>query len=297
MILKDLFDKITFDEIYPYLLPLIPGREDNAHNFREAYDLIRLYEPKKGLVDKLYVEDLGSECTNRRYIIRYVDGAPWPNELAKTVVYEKDGEFNEAQVLATCLWEMTFYGFSEEEITNEGDELGLFWEPEVSLLEAAERMDHKWYENWSVRMNRSKRKRLYRQKRSARRLHKRAMREQLLRRMGLAFPREEIIHLMDMEKGHEYLYRSAIADGDERLPYILKSIKDYQRIGDLDTYEAAYFWLHVPTNFPFPEEPWLAFQRELTDYLGMSIRFGIVQKEASTDEVGGFLLLFKQSMS
>ena len=143
-------------------------------------------------------------------------------------------------------------------------------------------------------MNRAKRKRIYRQEKSAERLHRLAARDQLMMRMGLAFPKEEIAHIRDMHKGYECFYRSTIADGDERLPYIMKSIKDYQVLNNLKEYEAAYFWLHVPTNFPWPEEPWLAFQRELTEYLGMPIRLGLVATQASCDEVGGFLLLYKQ---
>ena len=171
MKLKVLFDKVTFDEAYPYLLPLIEGHEDNERNFREAYDLIRSHEPTKGLVDELYIQDRGSEYTDDRYGVRFVDGAPWPNELAKTIVYERDGKLNEAQVPTTCLWEMTFYGFREEETTGSGDKLGLFWEPKVPLLKAAEVMDQKWYMNCGVRRNQSKRKRLYRQKSSVKRRH------------------------------------------------------------------------------------------------------------------------------
>lgn len=294
MTLKELFDKYSFDDLYPFLLGFIRGRENNAHNFREAYDLIKLYEPVKNFADKIYIRDRGAEYGAFRYIIRFVEADPWPFALYREIVYEEEGEHNEVHLLAACLYEMTFYGFCEEEITGQGDELGLFWQPKSPLLKAAEIMDRKCNDNWSMRMNRAKRKRIYRQEKSAERLHRLAARDQLMMRMGLAFPKEEIAHIRDMHKGYECFYRSTIADGDERLPYIMKSIKDYQVLTNLKEYEAAYFWLHVPTNFPWPEEPWLAFQRELTEYLGMPIRFGIVEKEASCDEVGGFLLLYKQ---
>lgn len=293
MTLKELFDKISFDQAYPYLLQMLEGREDNAHNFRETYDLIKLYKPVKNFADKIYIRDRGAEFGGFRYIIRFVEADPWPFSLYRELVYENEGEFNEAHLLAACLNEMTFYGFCEEELTGQEDELGLLWRPKVPQQEAAELLDNKCYENWHHRMNRSKRKRLYRQEQAALKLHAQAEIEQLMIMLEQAFPMEEIVHLRSMKRGYRYFYRSTIADGDERLPYIMKSIRDYQKWGDISEYEAGYFWLHVPTNFPWPEDPWLAFQRELTDFLGLPIRFGVVEKVASCDEVGGFLFLYK----
>ena len=53
MILKELFDRVTFDQLLPYLLPRIEGHEDNIHHFRVAYDLISLYEPIQ-VLQRLY---------------------------------------------------------------------------------------------------------------------------------------------------------------------------------------------------------------------------------------------------
>lgn len=222
MTLKDLFDKITYDEAYPYLLPLITGHQGNAQNFRETCDLIRSNEPQKGLADEVYIPDRGAEYKEQRYIVRFVDGAPWSNELAKTIVYENAGEYNEPQVLATRLSEMTYHSFSQDEYTEEGDEPGLFWEPEVPPLKAAERIDQQWCGNWGVRINRSKRKRLYRQKSTANRFHKTAMREQLLKRMEIAFPREEIIQLMLPISGFMYPLKSTFRKSSG-LPFNIRS--------------------------------------------------------------------------
>ena len=123
-------------------------------------------------------------------------------------------------------------------------------------------MDSKYDDNWGCRMNRSKRKRLFRQEKSAERLHKRAARKQLLMRMGLAFPKEEIAHLMGIKKPRGF-YRSTIADGDERLHFIMKSFKDYQKIGNLNEYDAAYFWMHVPTYFPGQKNHGWLFSKSL----------------------------------
>ena len=66
-------------------------------------------------------------------------------------------------------------------------------------------MDSKYDDNWGCRMNRSKRKRLFRQEKSTERLLKRSARKQLLMRMGLAFPKEEIAHLMGIKKPRVFL--------------------------------------------------------------------------------------------
>lgn len=222
MTLKELFDKITYDEAYTYQLPLITGHQDNAQNFREAYDLIRSNEPQIGLADEVYIQDREAEYKEQRYNVRFVDGAPWANELAMTIVYENKGEFKEPQVLATRLWETTLYGSSEEDITRSSDEPEPFWESEVPILKAAERIDQQWYENWGVRINRSKRKRLYRQKSTANRIHKTAMREQLLKRMEIAFPREEIIHQILHISGFMYPLKSTFWKSSG-LPFSIRS--------------------------------------------------------------------------
>ena len=294
MILKELFDKVSFDEVVPYLLPLIGGERRALHNFREAFDLIRLYEPVKGFAEEVFLRHVEPECRPGYMLVRFVDGDPWPNSLAKEVVFEDEETFADADIVANCLYEMTFYGFCEEEHRGIMDELELLWFPKGQSGFKGENLAEKMNKFIDAPQNRMKRMRFARWGRQLKRLEKITTREALLMRMQLAFPMEEISHLMNMEKGHEFSYRSTIADGDERLPYIMKSIREYQQLGKVTDFEKAYFWLHVPMNFPWPEEPWLQFQRELSEYLGLPIRFGIVSKEASCDEIGGFLLLYNE---
>ena len=296
MILKELFDRVTFDQLLPYLLPRIEGHEDNIHHFREAYDLISLYRPIQGFATTVWITDDG-EVDNAFHIgVRFLDGDTWPHSLAKEVIFEEGVSFNEAEVLAACLWEMTFFGYSEEEITGEGDEIGFSYAPKWRLNAQYEslskRMDKHGY-RWKQKMNRSKRKRNFRQSERLDLLECLAKRETLILRMKEAFPDERLGFLLSIDRGMEYHYRSTLADGNERLPYILKSMTVYQQM-DKSPYEEAYVWAYVPSNFPWPESDWLHFQEEIRQWLGMPVHFGIVFKEMSCDEIGVCLLMFKR---
>ena len=129
MTLYDLFHKVSFDEVVPYLLPLLGDHTSVLHNFRESFDLIRLYEPVKGFAEEVFLRHVDPEVRKGEMLVRFVDGDTWPHALAKEVVFEDDEKIADADIVANSLYEMTFYGFSEEEHTGEGDELGLFWKP------------------------------------------------------------------------------------------------------------------------------------------------------------------------
>ena len=67
----------------------IEGHEDNTHHFREAYDLISLYEPIRGSATTVWITDDG-EVDNAFHIgVRFLDGDSWPHALAKEVIFEE----------------------------------------------------------------------------------------------------------------------------------------------------------------------------------------------------------------
>ena len=294
MTVKDLFDKVSFDALVPELLPLIDNLPHRLSSFRRAYDLIKCYEPIEGFCPTLWIRQNGPD---ERLSVRFLDGDPWPHALAKKIVYEGEGVFTPERVAAACLWEMTFYGYSEEEILRQGDDLGLYETIEGPLHDKLDWLWKKLVRYYSfggerVRMNRSKRKRFYRLKQRYDSVKKQMAREDLILRMKQAFPIEELRFLMDMDYGDEYFYASGAAEGDDRLPYIRMQM-NYQQL-DFSGFDGAFFQMNVPSNFPWPEEPWEAFQKEMREFVGLPIRFGVVRKEASQEEIGGWLLLYKR---
>lgn len=148
-------------------------------------------------------------------------------------------------------------------------------------------------------MNRSKRKREYRQDKRQEYLRKMAVRENLVRMLsaeGSSFRRSDVDFLFHVQYGKQYDYRSVTLDAGSRLTYILESMTRYQQL-DLSRYDGALIFLRIPSSIPLKESVWVAFEQGVRERLGYAnIRFGSITREADTPEVAVTLLLNKSKV-
>ena len=145
-------------------------------------------------------------------------------------------------------------------------------------------------------MNRSKRKREYRQDKRQEYLRKMAVRENLVRMLsaeGSSFRRNDVEFLLNVQYGRQYDYRSVTQETGSRLAYILESMTHYQQL-DLSRYDGALLFLRIPAGAPLEESALTAFKQGVRARLGYAdIRFGSMTREADTSEVAATLLLNK----
>lgn len=113
MTFKQLIDKYRFDDIIPELMEL--WDKGNLYLFRQAYDILRKLQPQES--EDCYVIEVSRvkgemESYNR---VANLSGWDWAENLNWEIVVANECILTERQLLALCLWERTFYGFSPEQ--------------------------------------------------------------------------------------------------------------------------------------------------------------------------------------
>lgn len=117
MTFKQLIDKFSFDEIIPELRAI--WKTGHIYQFREAFDILRSMDPDvdDGVSITVHLVDGIQERYHR---VSNMSGNYWEKTLGREIEVDSNCDLSEKQLLALCLWERTFYGFSpeQEEETN-----------------------------------------------------------------------------------------------------------------------------------------------------------------------------------
>lgn len=126
MTFKELLDQYTWEEIKPVFQILYP--EEKLEGYREVVDEIRSLTPEPSQMaiglewvldeDGDYVDVYGMEDGTRYGL----DFTSWTQWLSMPILKE-NAAFSPREILVHCLYEMTFYGFSNEKIMKERDKL------------------------------------------------------------------------------------------------------------------------------------------------------------------------------
>ena len=108
MNLYDLLSRVTFDDLVPTLNTLII-KENQLPYFKMAFDELRMMAP-------IVSDDIIDVQLDESYI--YVDGCQdrWSNVLGKNITLDDEVKLADQVLTAHILWEITFFGFSEEEM-------------------------------------------------------------------------------------------------------------------------------------------------------------------------------------
>lgn len=127
MTFKELLDQYTWEEIAPVLHLCYPG--ETLEGYKEALDELRSLTPKPSQMaiglewildeDGDYVNVYGIE-DETRYGLDFVYWTEW---LSLSILKETLAAFSPREILVHCLYEMTFYGFSNEKIMEEREKL------------------------------------------------------------------------------------------------------------------------------------------------------------------------------
>ena len=294
MKLYELLSRVTFDDLVPTLNTLII-KENQLPYFKMVFDELRMMTPTLN-DDNIDVQMAES------YI--YVDGCQdeWANVLGKNIRSDQQLQITDKVLAAHILWEITFFGFSEEEMkanigTNYGDNPK--WQDNIYRRKILEIEDRQWSNysrgaKWEIsegqkfisydiamevfkrrkKRNRAKRMRDARQERQMARLRKLAVREEGICKAVATgcISREQVKYIMNVQYGDEHTYSSRTNTSEDRAQYIIELIDKYSDI-DFSKYDSITAIATTSPGYPFSEEE----KTLLQDYFSSKQRFKRMQ--------------------
>ena len=314
MKLKELFDKYTFDDIVPYLKEIITDNPNSLPDFRMAFDELRMMKPSDENSEDVLIKDfLDKDGNLLANPVCWHLGYSWDECLAKRVVIDNDYPLDDRYVLAGCLWEMTFYGFSSMPDDEAEISFSIPKEPKNKYDKALYRLQLSHWKHTTPRRyrwkghplctdidyherenkNRSKRKRDYRVECREKYLEMHSQRENFILKLTHcgAFQREDVDYLHQVDEGQYFPYDSRTRDVSKRIDYILESINKYQDV-DFSPYNDAIICLRASSEYPVTEAEKEKLLAGLPERLkAIPIKIGLGTKETMKKEVEMMLFL------
>ena len=294
MKLYELLSRVSFDGLVPTLNTLII-KENQLPYFKMAYDELRMMAP-------IVSDDIIDVQVDESYI--YVDGCQdrWSNVLGKNIRLEKELPLTDHVLAAHILWEITFFGFSEEEMkanigSNYGDKPKLqdnIYRRKIQEIEDRQWSNYSRGAKWEIsegqkfisydivmevfkrrkKRNRAKRMRDARQERQMVRLRKLAVREEIICKAVATgcISREQVEYIMNVQYGDEHTYSSRTNTSEDRAQYIIELIDKYSDI-DFLKYDSITAIATTSPEHPFSKEE----KTLLQDYFSSKQRFKRMQ--------------------
>ena len=153
MTLKNIIKKNSWSSIRDQFLKEYPQEEKNIEDYKSVYDKLCLLSPKKSgmrivveevqqdeLNDEPYIAVSGKDTTLQKELddFKYfnekedseiansevtfaLEYSLWAEWLGMEIDPESTNKYSELEIIAHCLYEMTFLGFDEESIKKECD--------------------------------------------------------------------------------------------------------------------------------------------------------------------------------
>lgn len=299
MKLYELLSKVSFDDLVPTLNTLII-KENQLPYFKMAFDELRMMAP-------IVSDDIIDVQMAESYI--YVDGFQdrWSNVLGKNITLDDELKLADQVLAAHILWEITFFGFSEEEMkANIGRDYGdESHTPDNTYRRKIHKIEDKQWKNYSrgakweisegqkfisydivieafkrrKKRNRAKRMRDTRQERQMARLRKLAVREEgICKAVGSGcMSREQVEYIMKVQYGDEHTYSSRTNTSEDRAQYIIGLIDKYSDI-DFSKYDSMTAIATTSPGYPFSKEEKTLLQDYFSSkqqFMRMQIVFGI----------------------
>ena len=287
MLLGDLIQSVTFEQIVPHILREYPEHKSQIPYYKEAFDILRHMEYAENSAT-IPVEWVREEDEEPYIHIGNCEGDYWESNLGKRLEIAGDVHLSDAELAARCMWSLTFYGYSPDDDNSYFDR-----EPHNFYEEQAERLNNRnilnyarlnrseyrkqfgekkrpmfTIETWETierrerRRNRAKRMRDYRQERRIKRLEYCGKVEQDIRRIlarTQEIARTDLSYLFDTQLVAPATYRSRAFDRSQRLPYLREIVTRY---ADWDEDDLAKFTRLVVVLSADPAAPFDTDERD-----------------------------------
>lgn len=319
MKLKELLQKVSFDDIVPYILACAPEHTTQIPYYKEAYDIL-LHTEAAETDERITVEWVRDDeelCGEAPYIhIGHCEGDYWTTNLGKELVLGNDVELSDEELAGRCMWSLTFYGFRPEEFSYWGEP-----KPQNRYAEQAEKLSNKQFDNyartkngvssgdrtpyalteeeWDVfekrrrHRNRMKRMRDHRQEKRIKTLERKANVEQAILRilsMTDAVSREQLTDLFDTQQIQEQNLQSRAYDRNCRMTYLWESLTKYA-VPDGHPCTKMILVLSTAPDVPLTDEERLFFDRIVALYAGEAEVLAAVGTQTDLGEEAALFIL------
>ena len=136
--LADLLKEVSFDPVFYRLCHYFPSQESSREAYEKVFNKLCLMTPKKHRLDDLFIEihkvheeDDGSEWLNvsgqeiiKENPISYgIEFSRWIDWVSMFITQETLDSLSKEDIVAGCLYEMTFFGFEEEDVVEEKEKI------------------------------------------------------------------------------------------------------------------------------------------------------------------------------
>jgi hypothetical protein len=285
MTLKELVHSCNFEDLLPAILKLMSKNKDCKREFKIVFDTLRHTEPKSTSIKILIIthdEYVRVSCIDP-------DGAfcyPWDESLGMEVILEGNVQLSTIEIVAHCIWEMTFLGFSWDRILHRFDrgvvdrsEEGrkaaklklkalrfkypisaksdfnnreeVLLNPDNFGIEAAEGFR---YLRRQRPMNRSKRKRLYRWEKRIKYLERKSKIKSAIKRVTTdsTIKETELAYLFDTKLNTERGFESCAESIQTRAQYLVELFTEYAD-EDLTAWTKFCFLFRTSSQHPITE--------------------------------------------
>ncbi|PWH84805.1 DUF6557 family protein [Brumimicrobium oceani] len=134
MTFKELIQSNSWLSVEAILLQLYPGEEENIFGYQEVFEKLMYLNPEDSEIEIVvanqkddfdgeeYVDVSGNYKNPKSEEEKYsqaLEFTPWKEWLGMEINQESLLQFTELEIIAHCLFEMTFIGFEEEVIQEE----------------------------------------------------------------------------------------------------------------------------------------------------------------------------------
>lgn len=126
----ELLEQVDFNNVWNVFSKLYPELADGYKTYRVVFDKLRRMVPHKHNLNDIFIsitKETESDGTvwhdvhgvNLGKPIRYsIEFEPWNNWISYFFTQETLDSLTANEIVAHCLWEMTFYGYDEQTVHN-----------------------------------------------------------------------------------------------------------------------------------------------------------------------------------
>lgn len=131
MRLKELIEKYNWKDVKDVLLSQYPDQHKSIEEYEVVFEKLKHITPKKNNLE-IVLQTIKEENWESYVHVNATDefseswslmGTSWSKWLFMPISKESMENFTEIEILAHCLWEMTYCGFEEESIQEFNDKL------------------------------------------------------------------------------------------------------------------------------------------------------------------------------
>ena len=135
--LADLLNEVSFDPVFYKLCHWFNDQEGSRNGYESVFNKLVLMNPKKHRLDDLFIEihivkeDDGSEWLNVSGVsvlgsdtTSYgIEFNPWRDWVSSFITQKTLDTLDKEDIVAACLYEMTFFGFEEQRVQDEKNKI------------------------------------------------------------------------------------------------------------------------------------------------------------------------------